>query len=125
MAAIVIEEQLTVIQETTFEQQNRIVAGGYASGASIDHTANKKPLIFIEVDTNGAEEGGIERIEVFKGDDPKLLAKEFCRKHDYDEGTQIVLQRQIEEKLARAYAKLDAKMQEKRQNRLAEKFRER
>ena len=73
-----------MIQETTFEQQNRNVAGGYASGAS---TVNKKPLIFIEVDTNGAEEGGVERIEVFKGDDPKVIAKEFCRKHDYDEGT--------------------------------------
>ena len=47
----------------------------------------RKPLLFIEVDTNGAEEGGIERIEVFKGDDPRKLAVDFCRKHDYDEGT--------------------------------------
>jgi len=39
------------------------------------------------VDTNGAEDGGIERIEVYKGDDPRKLAKDFCRKHDYDEGT--------------------------------------
>jgi len=77
------------------------------------------------VDTNGAEDGGVERIEVFKGDDPQKLAADFCRKHDYDEGTIIVLQRKIEEKLARTYAKMDAKMQEKRQNRLAEKFRER
>ena len=78
-------------------------------GANSSVTA-RKPLLFIEVDTNGAEEGGIERIEVFKGDDPRQLASDFCRKHDYDEGTQIVLQRQIEEKLARAHAKLEAKM---------------
>ncbi len=52
---------------------------------------NKKPLLFIEVDTNGSEEGGIERIEVFKGDDPRKLSVDFCKKHDYDEGTQIVL----------------------------------
>ena len=31
----------------------------------------KKPLLFIEVDTNGSEAGGIERLEVFKGDDPR------------------------------------------------------
>ena len=81
--------------------------------------------MYIEVDTNGAEDGGLERIAVYKGDDPRQLATEFCRKHDYDEGTLIVLQRQIEEKLRKAYAKLEVKMQEKRQNRLAEKFRQR
>ena len=35
---------------------------------------SSKPLLFIEVDTNGAEDGGIERIEVYKGDDPRKLA---------------------------------------------------
>lgn len=91
-------------------KQNTSAAGGSEAGAG----TNRKPLLFIEVDTNGAEDGGIERIEVYKGDDPRKLAQDFCRLHDYDEGTQIVLQRQIEEKLVRAYAKLDAKMQEKR-----------
>ena len=47
-----------------------------------------KPLLFIEVDTNGPDvEGGLERIEVYKGDDPRKLATDFCKKHDYDEGT--------------------------------------
>jgi len=47
----------------------------------------RKPLLYIEVDTNGSDEGGVERIEVFKGDDPRQLSIDFCRKHDYDEGT--------------------------------------
>jgi len=79
-----------VIQETTFEQREK---GGLASDFISNDTSaqNRKPLLFIEVDTNGAEEGGIERIEVFKGDDPRKLSIDFCKKHDYDEGTQIVL----------------------------------
>ena len=117
-------DDLTVIQETTFEQtvkgQNLSnVLAGCGAGVSSEMASSvtgrgTKPLLFIEVDTNGAEEGGIERIEVYKGDDPRQLAQDFCKLHDYDEGTQIVLQRQIEEKLARAYAKLEDKMKEKR-----------
>jgi len=59
-----------------------------SQNTSVQH---RKPLLYIEVDTNGAEPGGVERIEVYRGDDPRQLAMEFCRKHDYDEGTQIVL----------------------------------
>ena len=106
-------DQLTVIQETTFEQRDKTHMAGVSSDFISNSNAsvmNKKHLLFIEVDTNGSEEGGIERIEVFKGDDPRKLSTDFCKKHDYDEGTQIVLQRQIEEKLARTYAKLEAKM---------------
>ena len=58
--------------------------------------------MLIDVDTGSAENGGVERIAVYRGDDPRQIAEQFCRKHDFDEGTQIVLQRQIEEKLARA-----------------------
>ena len=60
---------------------------GYSSDIAHEAAPNRKPLLFIEVDTNGAEDGGVERIEVFKGDDPRQLATDFCKKHDYDEGT--------------------------------------
>lgn len=96
-------EDLTVIQETTFEQTVKgqslsnahLAANGFSGASEIANSVSQKragkPLLFIEVDTNGAEEGGIERIEVYKGDDPRKLAADFCRLHDYDEGTQIVL----------------------------------
>lgn len=82
-------------------------AGGNRLSGAQSSASKMKPLLFIEVDTNGALDGGIERIEVYKGDDPRRLAADFCRKHDFDEGTQIVLQRQIEDKLARAQNKLN------------------
>ena len=55
------------------------VLAGCGAGASSEMASSAtgrgtKPLLFIEVDTNGAEEGGIERIEVYKGDDPRKLA---------------------------------------------------
>ena len=87
--------------------------------------STNQPLVIIEVDTNGPEEdGGIEKIEVYPGDEPARLALAFCQRFDYDEDTCRVLQSQIEEKLQRAYAKLEAKIEDKRQNRLAEKFRQ-
>lgn len=75
-----------------------------------DHASTrvKKPLICIEIDTGGATR---EKLEVYKGDDPHQLAAAFCELHEYDESTQATLQRQIEEKLARANAKLEAKLQ--------------
>ena len=70
-----------------------------------------KPLVIIQVDTNGPdEEGGIEKIEVYLGDEPARLANEFCLRFDYDESTCQVLQQQIEDKLANAYAKLKKKI---------------
>lgn len=70
-------EDLTVIQETTFEQTikgKEIIGHGVSSEVGSSVRGSTKPLLFIEVDTNGAEEGGIERIEVYKGDDPRKLA---------------------------------------------------
>ena len=70
---------------------NNVLAGcGVGTSSEMaSSTAGRgtKPLLFIEVDTNGAEEGGIEQIEVYKGDDPRKLASDFCKLHDYDEGT--------------------------------------
>ena len=74
-------EDLTIIQESNLEQtlkhHNHLMRKGSnagnmsEAGASSSLAARRKPLLFIEVDTNGAEAGGIERIEVFKGDDPR------------------------------------------------------
>ena len=50
----------------------------------------RKPLICIEIDTG---EDSREKIEVFKGDDPQLLAARFCELHQYDEITMQTLQR--------------------------------
>ena len=57
-----------------------------------DKTSQKgrKPLICIEIDTG---EDSREKIEVFKGDDPQLLAAKFCELHQYDEATMQTLQR--------------------------------
>ena len=55
-------------------------------------SGNGKPLVIIEVDTNGPDEaGGVEKIEVYQGDDPERLAKEFCLKFEYDESTCNIL----------------------------------
>ena len=51
-----------------------IIGHGASSEVGSSVRGSTKPLLFIEVDTNGAEEGGIERIEVYKGDDPRKLA---------------------------------------------------
>ena len=108
---------LTVIQENLLEQSlvnqksARETTKPMLSDINTSEKASvriKKPLLFIEVDTGGANR---EKIEVFKDDDPATLAANFCELHEYDEGTQSMLQRQIEEKLTRANAKLEVKMQ--------------
>ena len=45
---------------------------------------------------------------------PARLAEAFCQRFDYDEQTCQVLQKQIEDKLAAAYAKLQAKIKGKK-----------
>jgi len=51
-----------------------------------------KPLLYIDIDIG---DGKKERISVFQGNEPKLLAQEFCKKHKFDKKTEIVLQNQI------------------------------
>ena len=88
------ERHLTVIQE---------LAGRSGSGHSLGNLSKRlrmgsggdgpaKPLVIIEVDTNGPDQaGGIEKIEVYQGDEPARLAWDFCQRFDYDEDTCKVL----------------------------------
>ena len=53
----------------------------------------KKPLVYIDVDISDNE---TDRIIVFMGDDPKKLAKDFCKKHNLsDIETQNMLEQQL------------------------------
>ena len=83
--------------------KSQVSIGGPARSESVISLSNLsrklksgtgKPLVIIEVDTNGPDQaGGIETIEVYKGDEPAKLAKEFCQRYEYDESTCSVLQK--------------------------------
>ena len=61
--------------------------------------ASNKPLLIIEIDI-GESEQEKDRITVYKGDDPKTLAHEFCLKHNLLDGeTEAMLELQVQQKI--------------------------
>lgn len=72
----------------------------------------KRPLLIIDVDTGDNTK---DQIEVYKEDEPALLAVRFCQKHDYDDATAETLRLMIAERLANALSKYEAKKQKIRE----------
>lgn len=86
--------------------------------SSIDDIASSRmmstrgrPLLIIDVDTG---DNAKDRIEVYRDDQPAVLAMKFCEKHDYDQSTFETLHKMIEERLRKALAKLEARKREKK-----------
>lgn len=95
-------------------QQAKELYGAYSSGAKkqsqekkaeplvqeppkVAVIEDKKPLLFIDVDIGDNEQ---DRITVFEGDDPHVLAVGFCQKHQIeDKDIQMVLEQQLIEKI--------------------------
>lgn len=97
--------------ENDITQQVKQLYGAYTSNKTkaepqneiADKSEEVKPLLYIDVDIGENEQ---DRITVYSGNDPHLLASEFCLKHQIDDReTLAVLEEQLIQKIKKVKSK--------------------
>lgn len=76
------------------------------SPASIPERPGQIPMMYVDVFIDSEGEPIKHRIPIYRGDQPNILAEDFCIKHGYDLDTQDNLEQSLRQKIGEVITKL-------------------